>query len=84
MLMASIAADGSVLKTEIIIPRKTVDVDLLLTSLTDGKAAIRSQPHGFLTTLLFDLWFETIFLPELALRRTKYSYNGPAELFLDQ
>jgi hypothetical protein len=82
--MASIAADGSVLKPEIIIPRKTVDVNFLLTGLTDEKVMIRSQPHGFVDILLFDLWFETSFLPELALRQTKYSYTGPAVLFLDQ
>jgi hypothetical protein len=83
-LMASIAADGSVLKPQIIIPRKTVDVDLLLTGLIDEKVTIRSQPHGFVDILLFDLWFETTFLSEFAMRRTKYSYNGPAVLFLDQ
>jgi hypothetical protein len=83
-LMASIAADSSVLKPEIIIPRKTVDVDLLLTGLTDEKLTIRSQPHSFVDTLLFDLWFETTFPPKLALCRTKYSYNGPAVFFLDQ
>jgi hypothetical protein len=53
-LMASIAADGSVLKPEIIIPRQTVDIDLLLTGLTDEKVTIRSQPHGFVGTLLFN------------------------------
>jgi hypothetical protein len=83
-LTASIVADGSVLKPQIIIPRKTVHVDLLLTGLTNEKVTIRSQPHGLVDTILFDLWFETTFLPELALRRTKYNYNGPVVLFLDQ
>jgi hypothetical protein len=42
-LMAAMAADGSVLKPEIVIPRKTVDADLLLTGLTSEKVTVRSQ-----------------------------------------
>jgi hypothetical protein len=37
MLMACIALDGSALKPEVIIPRKTVDTDLVLTGLTSEK-----------------------------------------------
>jgi hypothetical protein len=40
-LMTAIAADGSVLKPEIIIPRKIVDTDLLLTGLTSEKVTVR-------------------------------------------
>jgi hypothetical protein len=82
--MAAIAADGSVWKPEILIPRKTVDTDLLLTVLTSEKVTKRSQPPGFVAAALFDAWPETTFLPELTLRRTKFQYTGPAVLFLDQ
>jgi hypothetical protein len=82
-LMASIAADGSALKPEIIIPRKTVDADLVLTGLTSEKVLVRSQPHGFVNTQLFDDWLETIFIPELVERRARFTYNGPAVLLLD-
>jgi hypothetical protein len=82
--MAAIAADASVLKPEIIIPRKTVDTDLLLTGLTYEKVMVRSQPQGFVAPAVFDAWLETTFLPELTLRRTKYQCTGPAVLFLDQ
>jgi hypothetical protein len=47
--MAWIGAHGSVLKPENMIPRKTVDADLLLTEVTTGKGSMRSEPHGFLT-----------------------------------
>jgi hypothetical protein len=82
--MAAIAADGSVWKPEIIIPRKTGDTDLLLTGLTSEKVTVRSQPRGFVAAALVDAWLETTFLPELTLRRTKFQYTGPVVLFLDQ
>jgi hypothetical protein len=81
--MACIGADGSALKPEIIIPRKTVDADLVLTGLTAEKVSIRSQLRGFVDTELFDSWLEFIFLPELAERRRHYNYTGPAILLLD-
>jgi hypothetical protein len=52
--MAPIAADGSVWKPEILIPRKTVDTDLLLTGLTSEKVTVRSQPRGFVAAALVD------------------------------
>jgi hypothetical protein len=70
--MAAIAADGSGLKPEIVIHRKTVETDPLLTVLASKKVTVRSQPGGFVDAALFDAWLETIFLPELALHLTKY------------
>jgi hypothetical protein len=83
ILMACIAADGSAIKPQIIIPRKTIDDDLFLTGLTSEKVAVRSQPKGYVTVQLFDDWFSSIFLPELAARRAAYNYEGPAILLLD-
>jgi hypothetical protein len=82
-LMACIAADGSVLTPGVIIPRKTVNRDLLLIGLTSEKVTIRSQPHGFVESRLFLSWLETTSLPELILRRITYNYHGPPVLFLD-
>jgi hypothetical protein len=82
-LIACIAADGPVLKPEVIIPRKTVDGDMILTGLTSEKVTIRSQPHGFIDTQIFDAWFEATFVPELLKRRAMHDSQGPAVLFLD-
>ena len=64
-LMACIAADGSAITHEIILPKKTIDDDLVLTSLTAEKVILRSQPKGDVTTQLFDAWFSEIFVPAL-------------------
>jgi hypothetical protein len=82
--MALIAADGSVLKGEVITSRKPVDRDRLLTRRGSEKVTTRSQAHGFVETVPFDMWFKKKFLPELALRRAKYEYDRPAVLFPDR
>jgi hypothetical protein len=82
-LMTCIAADRSAIKPQIIIPRKTIDDDLVLTGLTPEKVAVRSQPKGYAWAQLFDDWFSSIFLPELAARRVADNYDGSAILLLD-
>jgi hypothetical protein len=82
-LMACIAADWSAIKPRIIIPRKTIEDDLVLAGLTTGKVAVRSRPKRYVTTQLFDDWFSSVFLPELAARRATYNYDGPAILLLN-
>jgi hypothetical protein len=71
-LITCMAADGSALKPEIIVPRKTVDADLVLTGLMAEKRTIRSQPPGFIDTRIFESCCETMFIPELHNRRTKH------------
>jgi hypothetical protein len=82
-LIACIARDGSTLRPEVIIPRKTVDIDMVLTGLTSEKVTIRSQRHGFIDTRIFDSWFEETFIPELLRRRAVHGYQGPAVLLID-
>jgi hypothetical protein len=53
-LVAYISADGSFLKPTMIIHRKTVDDDLVMTGLTTEKLAIRSYPKGYMDTAIFD------------------------------
>jgi hypothetical protein len=82
-LVAAIGLDGSYLRPMIIVPRKTIDDDLLLLGITTDKCLIVSQPKGFIDTAIFDKWFEEIFLPEIEHRRSTFQYNGPTFLILD-
>jgi hypothetical protein len=82
-LMARISADGSALKPEVVIPRKVVGPDLILTGSTSERVTVRSDGHGFVDMQLSESWFETIFVPELVQRRINYSYHGPGALFRD-
>jgi hypothetical protein len=83
-LMAYIAADGFAITLEIIISRKRIDDDLVLTGLTLEKVIIRSHPKGYVNTQLFDDRFLHILLLALAHRRIIQAYDGPAVLLLDQ
>jgi hypothetical protein len=82
-MIACITLDGSFLKPTIIVPRKTVDTDLILTGMTSEKVTVKSQPHGFINTSIFDSWFEETFIPELRRRRETFEYAGPAVILLD-
>jgi hypothetical protein len=82
-LLACIGADGSHLKPLVVIPRKTVDADLLLTGLTSEKVSVASQPKGFINTALFEKWLTEICIPEIVSRRRAHSYEGPVALILD-
>jgi hypothetical protein len=82
-LIACIALDGSFLKPTIIVPRKTVDQDLVLTGLTPEKVTIKSQLHGFIDAPIFDSWVKETFLRDLRKRREAFGYIGPAILLMD-
>jgi hypothetical protein len=82
-LVAAIGLDGSYLWPMIIVPRKTIDDDLLLLGITPDKCLVTSQPKGFIETAIFEKWFEEIFLPDIECRRSTFQYKGPAFLILD-
>jgi hypothetical protein len=82
-LIACIALDGSLLRSTIIVPRKTVDTDLVLTGLTSEKVTVKSQPHGFINAPIFDCWMEEIFISELRKRRKAFDYAGPAVILIN-
>jgi hypothetical protein len=72
ILLARIALDEVFLRPTVIIPRKTVDVDLVLMGVTSEKVNLKSQVHGFVNGTIFDFWFEQPFLQELARRREAF------------
>jgi hypothetical protein len=65
------------------IPRKTVDDDLVLTRVTTEKLAIWSQPKGYMGIAIFEDWFTNTFLVELQHRGAFHGYGGPAILLLE-
>jgi hypothetical protein len=82
-LVACVAADGSFLKPTIIIPRKTIDLDLYTLGLTPEKVEIFQQCKGYIDRPFFDEWVAATFVLELERRRQQWQYSGPAVLMLD-
>jgi hypothetical protein len=82
-LVACIGADGSCTKPLIVIPRKTTDVDIFLTGLSEEKVEVYSQTNGYIDRQIFESWLENTFIQELKKRREAYGYPGPAVLIMD-
>jgi hypothetical protein len=82
-LVATIALDGSICRPLFIVPRKTIDTDLVLMGLTSEKITVSHQQKGFMVTTIFEKWFGDIFLEEILRRRLVYEYDGPAFLIID-
>ena len=82
--IAGIAADGSCLPSVIIIPRKTIEEEMLQVGYRpENGYHIVSQEAGFITSLIWDFWTETVFIPEVQRRRKQYGYSGEAVILLD-
>ena len=83
-LVAAIAADGTYLAPLIIIPRKTIEKEMLACGYRpELNHFIVSQECGFITGLIWDFWVESVFIPEVQRRRRQYQYSGEVVLLLD-
>ena len=83
-LVAAVAADGTYLAPLIIIPRKTIEKELLACGYRpENKYHIVSQESGYITSLIWDYWVENIFIPEVQCRRLQHKYDGEVVIMLD-
>jgi transposase len=81
--IACIVASGRALKPLIVIPRKTIEIDLYECGFTPDTCHILFQENGFLTTDLFVEWAMTVFFPDTIQMRQSLGYEGPVFLVLD-
>jgi hypothetical protein len=47
------------------------------------KVMIKSQIHGFVSSQIFDFWFQETFMRDLARRRTAFNYHAPAAILME-
>ena len=83
-LLAGICADGSALKPLIIVPRDTMERELLLRGYTTDKIMYATSEKGYMTSELFTRWGRQCFIPEMNLKRSQHQYDGPIVLTLDR
>jgi hypothetical protein len=67
----------------VIIPRKTIEVDLSLSGFTPEQALVVHRERGFIDRGLFERWASDVLFPEIQRRRAYESYIGTAVLILD-
>jgi hypothetical protein len=77
-----IGLDGTTLKTEIIIHRKTIEAELYEFGY-ENECQIYYEEARSITTQIFEDWFDRIQISEIEQRRTKYQYNGERVPILD-
>jgi hypothetical protein len=83
-LIGSITADGTRLKAVIIVPRKTLEIEVQLWGDGEKHASLVYQEHGFLSTTIFECSIMTGLIPYIAEERGRTGYSGPALLILDR
>lgn len=82
-LLAGIVADGTALKPMVVLPRVTLDEELLLLGYTPDRFHYGYSPTGFMNKHLFAEWIHYSFIPEMDARRTRFGYEGPILLLMD-
>ena len=82
-LIAAICADGSALRPMVIVPRDTIEQELLLLGYTTDKVQFGRSEKGFVNTRLFNEWGRSTLVPEIESRRLRHGYDGPAVLIFD-
>ena len=82
-LVAAVCADGSAIRPMVILPRQTVEEELLVRGYTGDKVHFGHSEKGFMTRCLFNEWAERTLIPEIRRKRNEHGYAGPALLLLD-
>lgn len=82
-LLAGIFADGTYLKPTIVVPRKTVEIELYHNGYTPDKVQIYTQENGFFEAGLFGRWAEEVVVPEDEKRRAEHEYKEAFALLMD-
>ena len=87
-ILHCIFADGTFIKPLIIVPRKTIELELFDIGLTPDKVIVMFQENGFVDTHCFLTWASNVFFPEIANRLEKHrkidhTFNRSAVLMLD-
>jgi hypothetical protein len=80
-LLGRVAADGDMLQPIFIVPRVTIDRELLL--LAGCHLHIVYQLNGFVTTELFEEWCTTVLFPYFSETRRQLGYDRFGLLILD-
>lgn len=75
-MITGICADGSSLIPVVVIPRKTIEVELFENGYTEDKVTIIVQENSFFDTFSFMKWANTNFFPYIEAQREYYNYKG--------
>jgi hypothetical protein len=67
----------------LILPRETIEREVLEQGINEELCKMVYQEHGFISTALFEEWCWDVFFPEIQRRREAIGYAGDAVLMMD-
>ena len=82
-MLAGICADGTTVRSMIVITRDTIEKELLDLGYTPEKVLYGKSETGFMNQTLFLQWARESFIPEMKQKRHRLSYDGPILLIMD-
>ena len=82
--LLTVAADGSALKPLLIVPRVTIEAELVIAGYGPQHCIITHNPSGYITRDLFERYVRDVLIPAVHERRRALRYNGPAVLTMDR
>jgi hypothetical protein len=81
--IACVAANDRSLKAYIVVPRKTLEVELYESGFPPDSCGVVHQENGFVTSQLFNDWLEKVLIPDAIIQRERFGWEGPIFLVLD-
>lgn len=81
--LATVSADGQHVKPLIILPRATVEAELILAGYTEDQVVFAHSEKGFITTDIFTRYLTDVLVPVINYRRWELQYTGHAVLIMD-
>lgn len=81
--LAAITASGDFLKPLMIVPRSTIESDLIVCGYDTDKAAFTSSAEGYITKEIFTQYLGHILVPYVRITRERLGYHGRAVLIMD-
>lgn len=82
-LLAVVACDGTTAKPLVIVPRKTVDSEMICAGFTESQAVYANSDTGYISLHLFERYLEHVLIPHIWLKRHELGYEGWAVLTYD-
>ena len=81
--LAAIATNDKYLKPLMVLPRVTVEEELLSAGYDEDTVLLAPNPSGFITTAIFEWYCSNVIVPYVYHKREQLDYSGKAVLIMD-
>ena len=82
--LLTVAADGRTVRPLLIVPRLTIEAEILLAGYGEDQCVFVHSQNGYITRDIFERYIRDVFIPYVNVRRSDLGYNGWSVLTMDQ